>query len=137
MQPEAQITHISPEQSRVQARPTIESVPTISTPELDTRNSAERYEQIAEASAVSSDVGLTTTIPVPVISSAKVDENTTISDTPAQAKDVDLIEREWVDKAKKIVTETKDDPYKREQAVNKLQIDYLKKRYGRDLGVAE
>jgi hypothetical protein len=53
---------------------------------------------------------------------------------PAIAGDDDLIEKEWVDKAKKIILETKDDPYKREQEVNRLQADYLFKRYGKELG---
>lgn len=56
--------------------------------------------------------------------------------TPVIAADVDLIEKEWVDKAKKIVSETKNDPYEQESAVGKLQADYLKKRYGRDIKLA-
>lgn len=53
---------------------------------------------------------------------------------PLVAADEDLIEKEWVDKAKKIIAETKDEPYKREQAVKKLQIEYVRKRYGRVIG---
>lgn len=55
---------------------------------------------------------------------------------PTLAADDDLIEKEWVDKAKKIIAETKDDPYRREQEVSKLQADYLRKRYGKELGVS-
>ncbi len=54
--------------------------------------------------------------------------------TPIAAADDDLIEKEWVDKAKNIIEETKDDPYRREQEVGKLQREYIKKRYGRDIG---
>lgn len=57
-------------------------------------------------------------------------------DAPISASDDDLIEKEWVDKAKKILAETKDDPYRRESEVNKLQIDYIRKRYGREIGSA-
>lgn len=53
---------------------------------------------------------------------------------PSVAADDDLIEKEWVDKAKNIIEETKDDPYRREQEVGKLQREYIKKRYGRDIG---
>ena len=56
--------------------------------------------------------------------------------SPSVADDVDLIEKEWVDKAKKIITETRDDPYRREQEVSRLQADYLRKRYGKELGVS-
>lgn len=55
---------------------------------------------------------------------------------PTIAADDDLIEKEWVDKAKKIIAETKDDPYRREQEVARLQADYLRKRYGKELGVS-
>lgn len=58
-------------------------------------------------------------------------------DVPLIANDDDLIEKEWVDKAKKIITQTKDDPYRREQEVSKLQADYLQKRYGRELGASQ
>lgn len=58
------------------------------------------------------------------------------NDNPAAAGDDEVIEKEWVDKAKKIVTETKDDPYKQEQEVSKLQADYLMKRYGKEVKLA-
>ena len=57
------------------------------------------------------------------------------NDNPTTAGDDDVIEKEWVDKAKKIVIQTKDDPYKQEQEVSKLQADYLKKRYGKEVKV--
>jgi len=56
------------------------------------------------------------------------------NDNPLVANDDDLIEKEWVNKAKKIIEDTKDDPYRREMEVGKLQADYLRKRYGRELG---
>lgn len=52
---------------------------------------------------------------------------------PAIADDVDVIEKEWVDKAKKIVSTTKDDPYNQEKQVSQLQADYLMKRYGKKI----
>lgn len=59
-----------------------------------------------------------------------------VSANPLAANDDDLIEKEWVDRAKKIIAATKDDPYKREVEITKLQADYLKKRYGRVVGKA-
>lgn len=56
-------------------------------------------------------------------------------DTPAVAADEDLIEKEWVEKAKKVIAETKHDPYLQEQAVSKLQADYLQKRYNKTIKV--
>lgn len=60
-----------------------------------------------------------------------------LDDTPLVAADEDLIEKAWVDKAKKIVSETKDDPYIQEQAVSRLQADYMQKRYGRSVRLPE
>jgi len=49
---------------------------------------------------------------------------------PATASnDVDVIEKEWVDKAEAIVKQNEDDPYAEEDAVEELQTDYKKKRY--------
>jgi hypothetical protein len=81
-------------------------------------------------------------LPAPVLPTTApqvgVDDTAVVhDDTPLLAADEDLIEKEWVDKAKKIILETKDDPYAMEAAVTKLQADYLKKRYGRELGAAE
>lgn len=54
---------------------------------------------------------------------------------PTAAADEDLIEKEWVEKAKKVIADTKHDPYLQEQEVSKLQADYLKKRYGKTVNV--
>ena len=71
-------------------------------------------------------------VPVPT----HVVQDDTATAGPVLASDDDLIEKEWVDKAKKIITETQNDPYRREQEVTKLQIDYLRKRYGKELGTS-
>lgn len=52
---------------------------------------------------------------------------------PAIADDVDVIEKEWVDKAQEVIEHTKDDPYQEEEQIEDLQADYLKKRYGKDI----
>lgn len=54
---------------------------------------------------------------------------------PVAAADEDLIEKEWVEKAKKVIADTKHDPYLQEQEVSKLQADYLKKRYGKTVNL--
>lgn len=62
---------------------------------------------------------------------------TPIVPPPAIADDVDLIEKEWVEKAKHIVEQTKHDPYQQNQEMTKMKADYLKKRYNRDLKVGK
>jgi hypothetical protein len=71
-------------------------------------------------------------VPVPVPAAPVADNSV----GPTLANDDDLIEKEWVDKAKKIITDTQNDPYRREKEVTKLQIDYLRKRYGKELGTS-
>ena len=73
-------------------------------------------------------------VPIQPVALPAVQQQADDSVGPTVANDDDLIEKEWVDKAKKIIAETQDDPYRREQEVNKLQIDYLRKRYGKELG---
>lgn len=54
--------------------------------------------------------------------------------SPVSANDDDTIEKEWVDRAKQIIAETRDNPRAREKAIGALQRDYLMKRYGKQLG---
>jgi hypothetical protein len=54
-----------------------------------------------------------------------------LDDVPVVAADEDLIEKQWVDSVKRIVKETRSDPYKQGVAIGRLQADYLQKRYGK------
>ncbi len=47
------------------------------------------------------------------------------------AADADKIEKQWVDKAKTIVAQTKSDPYKRKNEMSKIKADYIGKRYNK------
>lgn len=57
-------------------------------------------------------------------------DDTAVNDNPLAADDVDVIEKEWVNRAKKIIQQTKNDPYQQEHEVSKMQADYLEKRFG-------
>ncbi len=67
----------------------------------------------------------------PVAQAAPSAASTPSVSGPAIAGDVDVIEKEWVDKAEALVKMTAGDPHAEEEAVEALQIDYLQKRYGR------
>ena len=54
---------------------------------------------------------------------------------PAVADDLDLIEKEWVEKAKSIVANTRNDPYAQNQELNKFKADYMRKRYNKDIKI--
>lgn len=62
---------------------------------------------------------------------------TPIPATPVAAADDDLIEREWVDKAKQIVDGTKEDPYQQNRQLAAFKADYMKKRYGKTIKLSE
>lgn len=66
-------------------------------------------------------------------SSAQATAVATVSldDIPVVAADEDLIEKQWVDSVKRIIKETRTDPYRQGQAISRLQADYLQKRYGK------
>lgn len=76
-------------------------------------------------------------LPQPVVPADDSATTTAITDVPDTAADDDLIEKEWVNKAKHIIAQTVDDPRAREEAVAQLQREYLRKRYGKELGVTE
>ena len=72
--------------------------------------------------------------PVPQVILPTVQEpltNIPPSAVPATARDIDLMEDEWVKDLKKMVVKTKGDPYAREVQFKEMQMDYLKKRYNR------
>lgn len=74
---------------------------------------------------------------VPIQPVAIQDETQPAGAVPLVAADDDLIEKSWVEKAKNIVAETKNDPYEQEREVSKLQASYLFKRYGKEIKTAK
>ncbi len=51
------------------------------------------------------------------------------------AEDSDLIEKEWVTRAKHIVAETKNDPYIQNTEMSKVKADYIQKRFNKTIKV--
>ena len=140
MEPELPRPQPGTERAPVDYRQNIERAPLQSLPEQGIEHGAERVEQSSESAARVADSATAAPTPVlpPVVVPPAVEPVIAAhDDTPIVANDDDLIEKEWVDKAKAIIVATKDDPYEREQAVSKLQADYLKKRYGKELGATE
>lgn len=74
----------------------------------------------------------TTAAPTP----ASAPMASTDSNTPMIADDADLIEKEWVEKAKQLVDQTKNDPYTQNKEINKFKADYIKKRYNKDIALS-
>jgi hypothetical protein len=62
---------------------------------------------------------------------------TTTSVVPSATDDQDLIEKEWVNKAKAIVERNRDDPYKQTEELTLVKAEYLKKRYDKIIKVSK
>lgn len=76
----------------------------------------------------------------PMPASQQQPQTTPISDPaglPVIADDTDLIEKEWVEKAKEIVARTRQDPYLQNKEVERMKADYMKKRYNKDIRITE
>lgn len=58
-------------------------------------------------------------------------------DAPEIADDNDLIEKEWVNKAKNIIEKTKNDPHQQSDAITLFKADYIKKRYNKTIKTDE
>lgn len=142
MEPRLPAPNRGPEIPSTNYGSTLEHGPVQATPETAIERPAERIERQGEAARAVAEAS-TPILPAPVMpvvapAPPAPDPTTSLADDlPSVANDDDLIEKEWVDKAKKIIVQTKDDPYRREQEVSKLQADYLEKRYGRKLGVSQ
>lgn len=52
-------------------------------------------------------------------------------------KDDDLIEKKWVDKAKRIVEHTRDDPHQQSEQLTLVKADYMKQRYQKTIKVSK
>ena len=65
---------------------------------------------------------------------AAVQQATTVTQvhTPSIADDEDLIEKEWVESAKRIMSQTKGDPHAQSESITEVKKDYKKKRFNID-----
>ena len=76
------------------------------------------------------------TAPLPSISTSNV-ISTTSGANPPIADDTDLIEKEWVQKAKDIIKKTQNDPHLQSRELNIFKADYMQKRYNKVLKLSE
>ena len=113
--------------------PTVESRPAQPLEQLKSGETKEIKKDDAKSAVP------TTTLPVvtPPLPQDNMVVSSDDAQSPAAAADDDVIEKEWVNKAKKVVTATKGDPYLKEREVSKLQADYMKKRYGKEVKIPE
>jgi hypothetical protein len=78
--------------------------------------------------------------PAPVAGQASVvpqpttDASAPQAATPATAADGNLIEKEWIEKVKQVISHTADDPHAQQSEISRLVADYVLKRTGRQIG---
>lgn len=134
MEPQLPSPHFTPEQApssterRVSSPEITRPIPEKSGEREETRElqpSAPAESRVQVPPAAPPSLPQLTPAPASAPASTPADEN------PVVAADEDLIEKEWVEKAKQVIAQTKHDPYLQEQAVSKLQADYLQKRYSK------
>ena len=94
----------------------------------------ERISQAASAVAQATDNTATVQLPVIGVTTPVPQQgNSTPGAGPVVADDADVIEKEWVEKAKDIVAKTKTDPHLQSVELTSFKHDYMKKRYGKEI----
>ncbi len=128
-------TQQSPEVSSLPDQRKLEKVPIGALEHLGGDTSHERSGVINDnPQGTANDV--TITLPsVPGLSQDDTTNNATATSAPVLAADDDVIEKEWVNKVKGVINQTKGDPYSKEREVSKLQSDYMQKRYGKQIKI--
>lgn len=123
----------NPEQSKVE-RPS-NSIPDQKKPELMTsKKVAGPAETVARSSLPTTTTGdPAANLPVATGAPAAQAPTQTVSEDDLPAEDVDVIEKEWVDRAENIIKTTANDPFVEEQQEESLSKEYLKKRFNVDV----
>lgn len=86
---------------------------------------------------------MVTAMPLPQVSATNLPTALTNDPTATtmvhldDAADLDVIEKAWVDKAKNIVAKTSTDPRLQNEELAKVKADYIKKRFGKDVKIAQ
>lgn len=130
----------SPELPRPQADSSFENIPSSpveSNPE-NLSNAAELINQ-AQGAVVQAIQPVPQQQPValPIVPfQQQQSDDSHTSTNPVVAEDNDVLEKEWVDKAKQIVSETRDDPREQTNKFVVMRHDYVKKRYGKEMVVS-
>lgn len=114
-------------------------------PEIPAQKSAENAGVAAELQGTSpaqnpllsqlSPAPVRPAVPQPVAPTASQVSGT--NNAPDFADDVDLIEKEWVVRAKDIVERTKNDPHLQNKEMHKFKAEYIKKRYNKELKLGD
>lgn len=82
------------------------------------------------------------TLSLPAVKTKQLNVNNVVNSAtlpvvPTTADDNDLIEKEWLLKAKKIVKDNRDDPHRQSKELTLFKSDYMQKRYNKTIKMGE
>jgi len=94
-----------------------------------------QQQSVAVSSQAASDIAL----PAQSIATTLSNDDTTTdkSGTSSQANNTDRIEKEWVDKAKTVISSNKDDPFEQKTAMSRVKAEYIQKRFNKTIKTDE
>ena len=123
-----------PQQNSVEVPASIDNANTYKAPVAGEAGPANNEPTQAANDAVAAAMSSVAAIPA-VATPLPTPDPAASSATTAIADDADVIEKEWVDKAKRIVAETKGDPHKKSQELTGLKREYIETRFGKVIKV--
>lgn len=133
MEPDIKIPDIKMNQAPTVPGFSPEQYTNSSSPEAGYEDRVERESSPSKLETKAPAVVTAVALPEPVATDSS-GQPPALNDVPLIADDDDLIEKEWVERAKKIVSDTKGDPHKRDDQATELKVNYLQKRFGRRIG---
>lgn len=119
------------ESLEARAEDSVEAAPVAPERESNSQNSANQNQGMPTQLPPVQQVTLNTALPSDTQASPQV------SDTPDQAADDEVLDKQWVGKTKEIVRQTRDDPRQQNEQVSHLKADYILKRYGKVIRLPE
>jgi hypothetical protein len=128
--------HTMPEVTGIQAQLDAMTDQKSETAATQATEKASSVQAAQAATAAAHDASASTPAMPPPITDTPLEVLPT-NNNPMTAEDNDLIEHEWIEKAKAIVDATRDNPNKQSDEMSKFKADYIKKRYKRDIKVSE
>jgi hypothetical protein len=124
---------------QLDTRPMDVGVESSDTDSLDSLSTVSQIERLSSANSAVSQVvqedSQVTAVPADPITTSNfpTSDLTSSSSSSLIADDVDVIEKVWVQKAKTIVNDTKDNPHDQSAQLSNMKIDYIKKRFNKDI----
>ena len=104
---------------------------------LDSEISNETYEILPKPVGVGRPISVAPSVAPSIVNQQGLSAPTSLvvplADDHIVADDVDVIEKEWVERAKKIISMTSSDPFVEAMEIGKLKAAYVKKRFKKDL----